>query len=252
VVSGLLTVVRRHVDLDVTLIEASGALSTHSVPELLAALQACADECPSSVVVDLSGCEVESPAALSAIGGVGRAGSVLPSVDIVLVAAETVVPEVGLLGLGVFERPGDALASAARYRSRHQMVRLDFEPVPGAPAQARDLIRSACQDWDMKPVAPDVELVASELVTNTVLYSGTAGTMELINRDGFLRLRVSDGNGEPPTRDPVGMPPGGPQTTERGRGLPLVQLLSAAWGYLIDHTGRRKAVWATFTGRPRR
>jgi hypothetical protein len=253
--SGLQTVVRRHVDLDLTMIEASGPLSTESAPELLAELLACAAECPSSLVVDLSGCDLESPAALAGLGDVGRAGEALPSVDIVLVAADARLrstPPAVLDGVGLFDRSGDALASAARHRSQHRMVRLDFDPVAGAPAQARDLVRTACLEWDMAPVASDVELVASELVTNTVLYSGTAGTMELINRDGFLRLRVSDGSSLPPVTNPAGMPPAGPLTSERGRGLPLVQLLSAAWGYLIDHSGSRKAVWATFTGRPRR
>jgi len=245
------TTVRRHVDLDVTMVDAAGPLATGHASQLGEPLLSCAAECPSSLVVDLSRCEFETVGALAGLRGLGRAGATRPPVNIIVVGTDARLGAVGgidaLDGAVLFARHADAVASAAQHRSATENVRLSFQAEPAAPAQARDIVRAACQLWGTPAIGPNVELVASELVTNAVLYSGTAGALELINADDFLRLRVSDGSGDPPESYPGGMPPGGPAPLDHGRGLPLVSLLSAAWGYQIDVGGKSKAVWATFS-----
>jgi len=71
-------------------------------------------------------------------------------------------------------------------------------------------------------------LLASELVTNAVRYGGPpiTLTMECRGREGVL-LSVSDGSNDLPERMDVG-----PQALG-GRGVRLVDLLSADWG--VEH-----------------
>jgi anti-sigma regulatory factor (Ser/Thr protein kinase) len=242
---GFRTTIRHHVDLDVTAIEATGTLSAVTAPDLLETVGGATAECPSSVLLDLSGCEIQTPAVLTPLAGVGQPDKLRPSVQLIVVAA-LAVP--GVLAVDSYRA---AIATATAQRARHPVVRLDFDAFPGAPAQARDVVRATCEQWGAAVPASEVELVASELVTNAVLYGQTAGRMELISQDGFLRLRVTDGSAEPPLGRPFEVPAVGTIPSERGRGLPLVELLSADWGYLIDADGRGKVVWATFPERPR-
>jgi hypothetical protein len=248
------TSIARHVDLDVTTVDVFGPLSVATAVTMVETVRRCAAECPGTVILDLSGCDLESLDALGALPGVGLTGERLPSVPIVLVAPDARLRAAGgavVLGaISRFDKGSDAMAFAAQHRSGHPQTRLAFEPVPGAPAQAREVVRATCQQWGLASLSPDLELVASELVTNVVLYARTAGAMELLHQDGFLRLRVTDGSSQPPESFPGGMPPGGAMPMDHGRGLPLVQLLSTAWGCLIDHRGPGKVVWATFSPRP--
>lgn len=82
-----------------------------------------------------------------------------------------------------------------------------------------------------------VALLASELVTNAVLHGPAAGAVAVAveRRRGQLRVTVTDESDDPPRRlDP------GP-TAASGRGLMLVDRLSAAWG--VDERPDGKAVW---------
>jgi anti-sigma regulatory factor (Ser/Thr protein kinase) len=88
-------------------------------------------------------------------------------------------------------------------------------------------------------LAYDILLVTSELVTNAIEHGGTPVHLELrVSRDRVV-LRVHDrGEGLPCLRksDP---------STERSRGLRLVEALAEKWGY--EEQDRGKHVWAEFT-----
>lgn len=85
-----------------------------------------------------------------------------------------------------------------------------------------------------------VELLTSELVANALHHGPPGGpiTVETAVVDGDLQVTVCDGgDGTPVVRDP-------PVTADGGRGMMLVQLLSAAWGTAPLPDGG-KAVWFT-------
>jgi len=73
-----------------------------------------------------------------------------------------------------------------------------------------------------------VHLLATELVTNAVRHGGPPITLSMECRDGDgVLLSVSDGSREPPEHRDVGAQALG------GRGVRLVDLLSADWG--VEH-----------------
>ncbi len=81
----------------------------------------------------------------------------------------------------------------------------------------------------------DIRLVVSELVANAVRYARTWVHVSIIVSAGMVLVEVSDdGDGYPAPR------PLSPQAVY-GRGLALVEALSAGWGVRAD--GQRKTVW---------
>jgi anti-sigma regulatory factor (Ser/Thr protein kinase) len=100
---------------------------------------------------------------------------------------------------------------------------LDLPRTPQAPS----LARRALNELGVEPsVLPDVRLLVSELVTNSVKYGGDGPVrLEVRARDGRLRAEIIDqGMGFTPAErgndlDRVG-----------GWGLHLVEELSSAWG----------------------
>lgn len=106
-----------------------------------------------------------------------------------------------------------------------------------APAEARRLVRTAIESWDV-PADPYVAaLLTSELVTNAIMH--TAGTVRLFvacTRD-HLRVYVHDTS----RARPVALDP--PAEAEFGRGLALVDTLATDWGSYRTPDG--KAVYFT-------
>jgi hypothetical protein len=87
----------------------------------------------------------------------------------------------------------------------------------------------------------DVLLATSELVTNAILHGG--GTVVVTvwpGRDG-LRVQVADdgGTSPQPNRDHPG-------DEESGRGLFIVDALTARWGVIPKTDGPGKTVWVEF------
>jgi anti-sigma regulatory factor (Ser/Thr protein kinase) len=110
---------------------------------------------------------------------------------------------------------------------------------------AREFTGQILRGWGLPALADDAAVIVSELVTNALMHGGSAGSgaaregIELIlsHRSGQVVCAVTDpGTGAPVLLqpDPLG---------EGGRGLQMVQALSATWGWtrLGDS---RKAVWA--------
>ena len=117
--------------------------------------------------------------------------------------------------------------------------------LPGTPysvQMARFYVRAALGYHDLGDYAGDVEMVTSELVTNAITHtSARAINLELMRMEdpGAVVVVVTDPSPVPPVkREPN-------QDTERGRGLQVVEALSARWGWTPQHPG--KAVFAIFT-----
>jgi anti-sigma regulatory factor (Ser/Thr protein kinase) len=114
--------------------------------------------------------------------------------------------------------------------------------VPGgaqAPLSARARLSEAIGSHVDAPVADDVRLLVSELVTNCVVHGGAPDTAPItvrtvVSGDGVRAEVCHQGPGfEPPQGDPDLAVPG-------GLGLYLVEQMSSRWGITHD---RETCVW---------
>lgn len=105
-----------------------------------------------------------------------------------------------------------------------------------SPGEARALACACAEDLDAEALIA-LELIVSELVTNAVQHGVGEITLSLAPTDDGIRVGVHDHGGgvpEPRASDP---------RATGGRGLRLVELLSAGWG--VAPTGDSgKTVWA--------
>jgi anti-sigma regulatory factor (Ser/Thr protein kinase) len=124
-------------------------------------------------------------------------------------------------------------------------------PFPSVPKVARGHLAVTCIGWNLATVAEDGQEVVSELATNAINASmGPDGNPRYIGggRMPTVALRLSsDGirllvevHDEIPSRRPVLTDAG--TDAEGGRGLTIVDALSADWGWYPMPGG--KCVWA--------
>jgi anti-sigma regulatory factor (Ser/Thr protein kinase) len=108
-----------------------------------------------------------------------------------------------------------------------------------AAAVARRSTGEVLRAWELDHLEPVALLVVSELVTNAVLHAYTGGSspeLHLHAGSTWLRIEVHDADPRPPQpRTPAGL-------DEAGRGLLLIEAITAEWGVYVTATG--KAVWA--------
>jgi anti-sigma regulatory factor (Ser/Thr protein kinase) len=122
-------------------------------------------------------------------------------------------------------------------------VSFDIPRDPTAPGRARRAIERL-DDRIAPEIAPDVKLLVSELITNSVKYGGDGRVTLKVESEDPRRLRVEvidQGAGFVPAARTR------PATEVGGWGLHLVQTLSDRWGvyegsthvwFEIDRTGR--------------
>ncbi|CAM5279437.1 hypothetical protein SCANM63S_08281 [Streptomyces canarius] len=110
--------------------------------------------------------------------------------------------------------------------------------VPEAALHARRFTRRTLRAWGLSQDTIDVALlVVSELVTNALVHTGGQVRLDLSLVNHRLRLAVADSS----PRSPVKPTSIGWEATG-GRGILLVEAVSAAWGTVPVSGG--KQVWA--------
>ena len=134
---------------------------------------------------------------------------------------------------------------------RLQRLHLEMTACPGAVPRARHHARQMLWNMGLKELIEPVELVVSELVTNAVRASGGLDAQQrstgesrpvvclsLVPEQGGVLVLVWDCCPLLPEQQEPGLDDDG------GRGLLLVEMLSAAWGSfkIVDKPG--KVVWA--------
>jgi anti-sigma regulatory factor (Ser/Thr protein kinase) len=121
---------------------------------------------------------------------------------------------------------------------------LNLTARPESAGLARRFAHACLVAWHLDRLTDDVELVVSELVTNALLHARGEGRraarirLEVLRDQDSLVCRVTDGSLAPPAQEAAG------DTAENGRGLLLVDILAAQWGWFSGPEG--KAVWARF------
>jgi anti-sigma regulatory factor (Ser/Thr protein kinase) len=105
-----------------------------------------------------------------------------------------------------------------------------------APREARQAVARFLARADLPQLIDDAQLLASELVTNAVRHARGPISVHANVRDGFLRLEVTDSSVDrcphPRDADP---------DDEGGRGMELVEKMSARWGWRTTESS--KVVW---------
>ncbi|MFE3634316.1 SpoIIE family protein phosphatase [Streptomyces sp. NPDC059168] len=115
--------------------------------------------------------------------------------------------------------------------------------VPEAARHARRFTRRTLRTWGVSPDTVDAALlVVSELVTNALVHTGGPVRLDLSLVNHRLRLAVADTS----PRSPVQPTSIGWEATG-GRGILLVEAVSAAWGTVPVSGG--KQVWAELVPR---
>jgi anti-sigma regulatory factor (Ser/Thr protein kinase) len=119
------------------------------------------------------------------------------------------------------------------------LIAFTLPSTPYSVQMARFYIRAALGYHDLGGYAEDAETITSELVTNAIEHAGAPQfNLELMHLagSGAVAVIVTDLSPDPPVkRDPAA-------NAEHGRGLHIVDALSANWGWRTEERG--KAVYA--------
>ena len=133
---------------------------------------------------------------------------------------------------------------------------LELGALPSAVPCARLHARQVVWEWGIQAMSDPVELIVSELVTNSVRASEALAGCRLDGHwmpgvppvrmwlwsDGKIVLvQVWDGDDRMPQRKDAGV------DCEGGRGLMLVEAVSAEWGAYPPEWGSGKVTWAVVT-----
>lgn len=140
---------------------------------------------------------------------------------------------------------------ATRPRPIHPPVVLQLAALPNAVSSARRHTCDLLPRWGYEALVESCELLVSELVTNAVKASGglamdtdsseyrerlTVVKLRLLATSTSIFIEVWDGNPTPPVAKEAEL------DAEGGRGLLLVQMLSARWNVYFPASGG-KIVW---------
>jgi anti-sigma regulatory factor (Ser/Thr protein kinase) len=122
---------------------------------------------------------------------------------------------------------------------------LELAALDTAAGSARAHVGAVLREWSLGDIAADACLVVSELVTNAVLSTRTAGLHDPVriwalgDGGGGALLLVWDATMSGPVRRAVS------PDAEHGRGLTIVDALSVCWGsYEAERQLGGKVVWA--------
>ncbi|GAB3663211.1 hypothetical protein GCM10027589_26700 [Actinocorallia lasiicapitis] len=114
------------------------------------------------------------------------------------------------------------------------IARWMLQPRRQTPAKVRRLIRATLKSWGLADHIDTTELLATELVTNSVRYATRPVELRLVYTDALLVEVQDDDSTLPVLRSAA-------DDDEGGRGLQLVSRLSRRWG--ATRTSGGKVVW---------
>ncbi len=122
------------------------------------------------------------------------------------------------------------------------LVAFTLPSSPHSARMARFYVHAALSYHHLDSYAEDAETVASELITNAITHAGPLSVgLELTYQQDAraLAVIVTDSSPVPPIKRTP------PVEAEHGRGLNIVEALSAQWGWQPQDPG--KAVYAILT-----
>jgi anti-sigma regulatory factor (Ser/Thr protein kinase) len=147
----------------------------------------------------------------------------------------------------VADRPRDDAVLLARYEGaagdrpprtgQLHIQRHDLRGVRGARGFVHDRLCS----WGLDAITDDLELAASEIVTNALVHAGSDVDVRLWAFTDHVRLEVRDSDSDPPVPSAPSLSEEGKSQAEHGRGLFLVDAVAGDWN--SSPNGRGRTVW---------
>jgi serine phosphatase RsbU (regulator of sigma subunit)/anti-sigma regulatory factor (Ser/Thr protein kinase) len=110
-----------------------------------------------------------------------------------------------------------------------------------AVREVRAFLNRQLGQWGWQRVSHEVELVATELVTNALVHADSEVDIRLREYPDRIRVEVRDSDPRPPLPAPITASAARESESEHGRGLIIVESLAASWGN--SPSGRGKSVW---------
>jgi anti-sigma regulatory factor (Ser/Thr protein kinase) len=190
---------------------------------------------PRGVIVDLSDATEVSSGAMQVLRDARAAAPGWPRPALVVCCSSEEVAAGLASSLPVHGTREDGYAHVDDRSPAHRR-RMDLDGSPHCPAAARALAADVVADLHLEPVADDLALVVSELVTNAIRYAQPPVEIEIETTDDEVTVAVADGSpGRPLVKD-------ADDEAEGGRGLTLIDRLAAETGVRPQPPG--KTVWA--------
>ncbi|WP_410597033.1 ATP-binding protein [Amycolatopsis sp. lyj-23] len=213
-----------------------GVLDRTTYPQLRDRLLEFAVDSEDGVVIDIERLELRDRALIKVFALVALRVGDWPALPFALVTGR---PEqrAALAASHVPVYPDAAAAEAAlTCPARQRAVRL-LDRSPRTSARARAFVRGVCAEWMVPELAEDAELVATELVENTLRHTGSAPRLRLELRRGTLSVEVADDSARPAVlREELDL-------ADAGLGLRMIAKVAKRWGSSRSGAGG-KTVWA--------
>lgn len=113
--------------------------------------------------------------------------------------------------------------------------RAHLEADPRSSAAARRFVEETLMRWECEGLLDTVNLLVSELVTNSIVHAASAADIAVLLKPDAVRIEVTDhGQVVPTVKD-------ADDSDTSGRGLAMVEALSSAWGIVPNPDG--KTIW---------
>lgn len=122
----------------------------------------------------------------------------------------------------------------------NQQARTRLPGNPSSAGLARRFVRDVLVKWERRDLADLAQLLANELVTNSVLHASSEVDLSVSLEKNRLRVEVHDESPQAPMRKDYSL------SATTGRGLVLVEELSSDWGSEPADAG--KVVWFELVG----
>jgi phosphoserine phosphatase RsbU/P len=113
------------------------------------------------------------------------------------------------------------------------VAKLELLPNPTSPGLARGFVRRVLGDAGVdRLTTEDAALLATELVTNSVIHASTPITLDVVVSEGAVRVGVTDASDtEPVLRDQD-------HEATTGRGLHLVDSVATEWSVVYAENSK--------------
>ncbi len=233
---------RRYEEQSFAVLRLDGVLDLTTVAVVRSAFLKCVADEPRAVLVDLAGVSIGDGLAAAVFSSLARSVAEWPGIESILFgASDQVAAELRgkavLRRLPLYRTRREALERAAELRPPER-ASTRLLPMPDACVAARRLVVTACREWGLDGLAEHARVVMTELVSNAVRHAATELIVTVTRGERFMHLSVRDGAPAPPRLT-------GPESryAPGGRGLLVVDALSASWGWRPYPDG--KIVWAT-------
>ncbi|MET8160261.1 SpoIIE family protein phosphatase [Sphaerisporangium sp. NPDC005289] len=144
-------------------------------------------------------------------------------------------------------RRDDIAVLLARYegdpcgeRRRIDRMAIQRHDLQGVGA-ARRFVRRHLREWGLDELSDDLEVMASEMVTNALIHADSDVEVRLREYPDRVHLEVRDTDPHPAVPSPITASEETNAVAEHGRGLIIVGRLATTWGN--SPSGRGKTVW---------